>query len=348
MSKRRPEPTTTAIEEARSRLVNRHYNALERSFYEEHGKVLELFDGLTKSVKALPAPKVPAAPTQSDRRKALVLLYSDSHCGLFVDHRTLGGFGGFDEAIWRERHDRLRTAVTEAQRLFGVEDLVVLALGDLIDGQDIFRSQPFAIDMLVPEQIVKAAQQFGADMTYYAGVFPQVTTSCVFGNHGRKGRFGENPYAANYEYVVYEMAKAYAAKCANVNWFIGGSWFQLLDVLGTTFLTLHGDDVRGNPNTLPGNAAKVKAQYVAMLNQPIDYLCLGHHHRHLATEDILINGSFVGASEFTAKALRSIAMPTQKILVVEEGVGVTWNQNVPLATWDELRRVEVCELLAGD
>jgi predicted phosphodiesterase len=340
------EEPLTPVEAARERLVARQHNALERSFYEEHGKMLEIFDGLAKSIQALPVPKIPKPTIQSGSRRAIVLLYSDSHCGLHVDPKRLGGFGGFNESIWRARHECLRTQVTLAQKMFQVDDFVCLALGDLIDGQDIFKSQPFEIDHNVPEQMVLAAQQFGADLTYYAGLFRNITVSCVFGNHGRKGRFGENPYAVNYEQVVYELAKAYAGNCENILWSINEAWFQLVDILGTTFLTMHGDDVRGTAATLMGNAAKVRAQYKEMTGCQFDYLCLGHHHRHLASEDILINGSFVGASEFTAKNLRSVSMPSQKLLVIEEGIGITWSANLPLASWSELRNVETFYSLA--
>lgn len=345
--KPQPEPTYRPVEEARDRLVNRRYAAQERLFYDEHAKTLTLFDDLAATIRALPAPKVTPLPAPDlPHRRALVLLYSDSHCGLFADSRSMGGLGGFDEQIWRERHNRLRQAVTEAQALFQADNLVVLALGDLIDGQDIFRSQSFSIDLAVPEQIVLAGQQFGADMTYYASQFPNVIASCVFGNHGRKGRYGENPYAVNYEYIVYHLAKAYAAQCANVNWFIAGAWFQWLSVLGVNFLTMHGDDIRGNANTLPGNAAKVLREYREMLNIPIDYLVLGHHHRQLQANGVLINGSFVGASEFTAKDLRSLVLPTQKLLLVEEGIGVSWVKDVPLATWGEMRSLTPLTLVA--
>ncbi len=330
------------VEEARTRLVNATLNRESRSFYEEQGTNLELFDQLSRSIKSLPAPRsyAPRTRRNSDRapQRTLCLLYSDAHRGQRSESKALGGLGGYNLEVWKQRHDRLRDAVLEAQEMFQADELRILGLGDLIDGQDIFKSQPFHIEEPVTDQIIGAAYRLAEDTDAYAQMFQSVSHEYVYGNHARVGRKGETPYAVNYEHLTYEIAKQATKDHRNVSWSPSDAWFKLVSVHDTRFVLVHGDDVRSYGGSPFSGMRRSKAQYVAMLNQPFDYLCVGHHHQAFSDEHVLANGSFVGASEFTAKILSVAGVPSQKIFVVEPGAGVTWTHDVSLATADELRR----------
>lgn len=335
-----PEPSP--IEKARLRLIEQQQARIYRTIVGHCAEDYHVFDGIAGAIQALPSPAPAAVPFRRRRgKRALVLLYSDAHCGLRATSTALGGLGGFDVDIWEERHNRLQAAVCEAQETFQADELIELGLGDLMDGQDIFKSQSYHIDKSVPEQVVLAGQRLAKDMAVYAGVFPRIRNFFVLGNHGRKGRYDENPYAVNYESIVYELARAYTRDMSHITWEGSDSWYQVVDILGLLFVILHGDDIRSFGPNLPAGMMRTKQSYMSMLNMPFDYLCAGHHHRAFSDPQLLANGSFVGATEFTAKKLSVVGLPSQKLFVVDEGVGLTWMQDVPLATWDEMRSVKI-------
>jgi predicted phosphodiesterase len=340
-----PVGASSLVEIARDRLRLVHSRAEDKTFYEAKGESLAAFDGIVASLQALPAPR-PYAPTviksrNQRRKRTMVLLYSDSHCGLRVDSESLGGLEGFNIDVWAARHDILRDAVIEAQDMFNVDELAVFDLGDVMDGATIFKGHAYHIDKSIPEQIVLSGNRIAEDTSAFASVFPKMMRCVVYGNHGRSGSYGENPYSSNYEYTVYEMAKGYCRNMKNVDWYMSKSWFQMVDILGTTFCLVHGDDIKSYGANLAAGARRTKQMYMSMLNMPFDYLCAGHHHQQLADDHTLANGSFVFASEFTAKNLASVGLPKQKIFIVEEDKGVTWKHDVPLASWSDLRNVPI-------
>ncbi len=331
----------TPVELARERLLKASHASQAKGFYEAQGSNLELFDRLAQSIQSMPSPKVSGAHLRRESRspRSLCLLYSDAHRGQRVESKGLGGLGGYNLEIWRKRHDRLRDAVLEAQEMFQADELLILGLGDLIDGQDIFRGHPFHIEEPVTDQMVGAAYRLAEDSAVYAGAFRKVRHKYVYGNHARVGRKGETPYSVNYEHLVYQIAREATKNYRNVEWEGSDAWFKPLTIHDTRFVLVHGDDVRTYGGSPFSGMRRSKTQYMQMLNQPFDYLCVGHHHQAFTDEQVLANGSFVGASEFTAKILSVAGAPSQKLFVVEPETGVTWTHDVALATPDELRDV---------
>ena len=338
------EPEVDAIDAARGKLRAQAQARDARERVAAQAMMEEILQAVTASVRAMPVqqPLPPGGPspyTHQDREA--ILVYSDVHVGEKVESALLGGLGGYNQEVFPERSEVLRLAVARAQQTFGAGRLNIFALGDIITGQDIFKGQAYHVDLPITEQVVVAAQRLALDLAYYATIYTQVAFYGVGGNHARTGRKGETPYHVNWDLLVYRLAASMVREHPNITFHLPETWYQVVERQGTTFVLIHGDDIKAWLGIPFYGMERSRTRYTAMLGIQFDFLVVGHHHQPIKTDYILSGGSFVGATEFTAKALASGSRPTQKLLILDGPAGVTWNWDVGLAEWSDVRAIKV-------
>lgn len=277
----------------------------------------------------------------SNDDEELILLYSDTHKGQHVDAKTTGGLGGFGHAEWNERNDKLQAEVIAAGLDNGIARLNIFNLGDLVDGQMIHKGHAHHIDTLLTDQIAEAAQRKAYDGLAYAAAFREVREYGVGGNHGRIGMKGESPYMANADRLVYWIAAKMVEQQGNIRWELPTAWFQVVERFGIRFVLNHGDDTKSWMGIPYYGVQRARGRYSNVLGMSFDYMCIGHHHTPYDDDQVLMNGSMVGANEYGLKELVVSNLPSQKLLLVHRTKGVTWKWDIKLAGWDEMRNIQV-------
>ena len=89
-----------------------------------------------------------------------------------------------------------------------VKKIHIWALGDIIEGTDIFAGQQWLVDSGLYRQIFKNGATMMADfLRVMLANFEEVHFAGVIGNHGRLGRFGQHHYEDNGDRFLYETVR---------------------------------------------------------------------------------------------------------------------------------------------
>lgn len=273
--------------------------------------------------------------------------FSDLQLGTCITSEEMGGLNKHNWTIWQVKLNSWKTQVikkiAEYRKRYVLDHVVIACLGDMVEGQDIFAGQAWQVDKDVVDQALYGANDTAAAFIEIMATFPEIKFRVieVFGNHGRLGKKGEAPYSCSmdkvYQRFVYQQLKA-CKEVKNCVWFQNESWFYLVNIYRFNHLILHGDQgVSGlwsNRPTINGLEKSV-VRYNQMLQQQIHFLHVGHFHNSMALSfnmsQVLVNGSFIGTSTFSAHQMVAASPPEQILHVFEPGVGLSRSEHIYLA-----------------
>ncbi len=294
-------------------------------------------------------PKMPPPPRYVPRkatgRKAsvetMVQQLSDWHGGENVRAEAVRGFNEFNDAILRQRVERIGDAhLSIKDRLesgggYRFEKCIVGANGDFVSGT-IHELEKHSDHDNVIMAVHATAGVLAKLLRSYAAEYPTVEVFCTSGNHGRlpdARRVQQKEPTRSWDTAVYLFAKEMLADCRNVTFHIPNSYSAAFDVYGWRFLQTHGHDVKSwnsipwyGLNRLVGNINALEAAR----GTPIHYWLFGHFHNPSslphASGESFVNGSIIGANEFAFNALGKADRPTQWLLQThpEQGVTARW------------------------
>lgn len=281
-----------------------------------------------------------------------VACFSDFHLGGVVDPRVTGGIGGYNMEIARRRLVLWRNTVlrfTQIQQMTTkVPVLHVLALGDDFEGNGhMFGSQALQMETSIYFQEVEFVKLLSDTLVSLLERYEKIHVYKVFGNHGRiDARAKDNFDPDNIELMAWNHIadRCELAAPKKFTFDISESFFQVIDILGFSFLIRHGDGM--NLRSTYTGVLDSKLAFNSIINEVTNYLILGHHHT--ATDDeaeiageIISNGCFVGPSLFALKMKRPRAnRPSQEMLFVHPKRGITARNRIHLATAQEVQNVE--------
>lgn len=294
---------------------------------------------LLEAVQKLPAPtpfKRPESP--KDRSEEIVVVISDVQLGQKSHSDYLGDIVRYSKEIFEKRLENFTAQVGriigDRQKVLTVPSLRVFFLGDIIDGQEIFRGQPFEIDQSVVDQVMKSVQGFSAALSNWSRLVPEISVHAIPGNHGLVNY--QSSRRDNWEILIYQMLASQLANHTNIFFDIQKSPFHEVEVLGWRFFLTHGDELKGRN---PVNAAlRMEGDWRGLLHgvgrKSFDYYLFGHHHRHIQIEsnggEVICNGCWPGGSSYSVGRLGLISKPSQFVLGVSEEEGVSWRYRVNL------------------
>lgn len=272
--------------------------------------------------------------------------FSDLQLGTLIEAELMGGLNRHNWVIWQQK---LRIWKETAIKKIGeylaggyVVDRVILAcLGDMVEGQDIFKGQVWQLDRNVADQAIDGANDTAGAFIEIMKTFPEQTFDVleVFGNHGRSQRKGEAPYSASWDKVYQRLLEVQirAAGVSNMNYYRNEAWFYLVDIYGWNHLLLHGDQgmagMWSNRPTING-LEKGLTRYNQLLQQQVHFLHCGHFHNDWGLafnmSYMLINGSFIGTSQFSASQMVAASPPMQTLHVFSERTGLVRTERIYL------------------
>jgi len=277
------------------------------------------------------------APGATKQHVTLVVQMSDLQLGTLMTSEEMGGLNEHNWKVWR---DKLTIWKTELIRLidsyasrFIVDHVVIFMMGDMVEGQDIFAGQKWQIDRHVCDQAIDGANDTAGAMIELIGTFPNLKFRIfeVFGNHGREGRKGENPFSCSWDKVYQRFTELQVSRVRlpNCTWHQNETWFQLVDIYGKVHLIVHGDrgiaGIWGGRPTI-NSLEKGVVRYSQMTQQHIHFLHCGHFHQNWQVSfnraQLLINGSWIGTSSFSAADLIAASPAVQMVYAIDPRVGL--------------------------
>lgn len=276
---------------------------------------------------------------QADRKKkkkskkepeTAVLILSDLHMGKKTPTFNIDVFKrrlkGLVEKINEILNDYLREA-------YEINTLKVICVGDLVDGDSIYKTQPWHLDENVMYQIYRTGVPMLTWMlAEFSLMFDKVSVDFVPGNHGRVGKF--EPEELNFDTILAESIKLAMSQFKNVEINVEWDWYKVIDIEGRKFLATHGEIIRMYLN-IPWYGMVQKAmRWQGSLPEDWEYLILGHFHvsQDFQWNDIrvLANGSFVSGDDFSLKVLGLQSTPTQHFFGVHPKQGISWQYRLDL------------------
>jgi predicted phosphodiesterase len=102
--------------------------------------------------------------------------------------------------------EKLFKVVWHIKRSSKVNEVVVLLLGDIVDNEQIYDTQPYHIDSFVVEQVKNASSVLWKLLLSLEKSFGKVRVCTVRGNHGRSGGHEES----NWDKIVYQQLELLA------------------------------------------------------------------------------------------------------------------------------------------
>ena len=295
-----------------------------------------LLDSVRAEVHRLPRPK-DIKPiytrTPNGQKEEVIAVVSDVQIGEFVDRDAIGGLGEYNFEIFELRVQHWKSSVINILQMKmsegrNIEKLHIPFIGDIVEGMDIFPSQPFHIESGLVKQTMRGSLVFAKAIAEIALLFPElpILIKHVAGNHGRIGRKGTTPYADNWDRMLGFLIGMQLEQYPNIINEVPEVWFIVEHIQGWTFHFSHGDDIKSWMGVPAYGLIRAHSKETVMLDMPLHYYIVGHHHVLSQIQngygEVIVNGNWVGANEFVAKQIKSASRPCQVILSVTEQYGV--------------------------
>jgi len=286
--------------------------------------------------------KIPDLNGQS-RNTTPVLMLCDIHTGLYLKPSHTGGLNYYNKEKLITQLENLKKALVtiSIKQLAEYPLLKIHALGDLIDGINIYKGQAFQQDMYLTQQYYYIAELISTLLIELLQLYTKIEISCVPGNHGRIGRKGESPQEDNFEYMWYRHMKekmqnyrepTHENGYRQIVWNISETWWMLDKTYDKTSLLFHGDGIR-SWNSIPYYGIdRADAKYTKLLARQkniYQILELGHFHSlsilPTPTGHTMINGCFVGGSMLALKDMVTTSEPAQLFFGIHKDLpSVNW------------------------
>jgi hypothetical protein len=221
-----------------------------------------------------------------------------------------------------------------------VRKCVVLALGDIVEGELIFPGQSFLIDASLYSQVTvdgpRILYKFFATLLER---FDEVDVHWVIGNHGALGGRSRRDYdpETNADRMLGKILETMFASEKRIKFIIPAgkhdrNWYSVAD-LGdkAKFLCFHGDQIRGHAG-IPwyGYNKKIlgwKSLAANGLMEDFNYAVCGHYHTpttmYINDTRVWVNGSTESYNTYALEQLASMGRPSQFCLFVKPDKGVT-------------------------
>lgn len=305
-----------------------------------------MIDAMEESIVRLPAftpPKPHVAKSGERQAQTGMLNISDVHGGELVRPEDVAGLGGYNFETCKAGMDTLRESILSISddvhaAKIPFPKLVINLLGDIVTSEDIYMGQGRDIDRILVDQIVQLADELSRRILYpFCQYFPDVLANAVWGNHGRIGRRGTHHKRTNADYLLYHFIRQTMQHVENFTMRISLSSFMgyvLKEDPTRSHLIAHGDKIRRYMSIPYYGLDRWDARMVSLTQVPWAFTHLGHHHRKASIDaphgERIMNGSWIGASEFSVDVLQEGNQPKQYFMGLSPEWGKTFSYDIYL------------------
>ncbi len=279
-------------------------------------------------------PKLEIVSSRPKDKHTFALLWSDQHAGEKVSYAETNGINEYDWDIMLKRHDKLRESLISFQenRPYPIEELRLWMLGDGVSGNihpELVETNEIPLAEAAV-QFIYDASEWVESLTEY---FPKIVVEGVIGNHARFTEKSKSKQAHDsVDWMIYHGMNIALKKNERVDFNIPyGSMLPTMVYDRWRSLLWHGDGVRSSMPGVPWGGVtrrvhSLQNQFMT-IGQPIDLFCVGHFHTaNFVTTPagkVAMNGSVVGANEYSMKQFGGGDPPQQMLLTFHPRHGLT-------------------------
>ena len=271
--------------------------------------------------QTIPVPEFNALQIEGNTEETYILCLADIHAGAKFKSLT----NEYSLEIMQDRFDLLSVDIINFIKKHGVKKLVVLGLGDTVQGlihvNDLKINDTSMVVAVVT--VAKTIAMFLTRLSQYANIdYVHVGSS----NHSQLRLLGTKPNELMDEDVEYVIAHYIEDLCsANSRIHVQtpemGEWFTKLDIQGYNVIVMHGHQIKNFENALKELSVKT--------NEIVDYLIVGHCHtgKEISGDEgvchdteVLMCPSFVGCDPYADTIFKG-NKPAVKIFGFDEIYG---------------------------
>lgn len=262
-----------------------------------------------------------------------VIVLSDLHFGKKV---VIEGEVVFDKNIAAERFKAIVAGMRHLNESYvrpnhSIDELVIVLLGDIVDGELIYEGQPYNQDLPLLDQLTLAAQLIKKELIdVVAQTFGTVRVISVPGNHGEirndRGEHMMHP-KTNMDTIVALMLQIGCQDLKNVHFDIATTTMHTAMIRNWKFLMAHRLPApqAGSPGRAKYGGYFERFRYDAVLRGHYHVPDLGYYN----TKPVIMNGSLPGTDDYAVE-LSFNTVPTQVMFTVSDKrpVALFWQVDV--------------------
>ena len=285
---------------------------------------------------------------KTERAQDFFAMISDAQIGQLVVAEHVQGLSSYNFDVFCKRLNRWTQALVKFREqdkaALGLNRLVIKFLGDMVEGERIYKGQPFYLDLNAFDQVFQGAIRIAEAVRTLATVFPEIECYAICGNHGRPGKRGEHHTKTNFDRFFYAFLSMAFRYQPNIKFYTSDGPIMVARHHEHRIAMIHGSEARswmGIPyygldrveRRLHGLFAGLKINLM---------LCGDKHDPAILHESVIMNGSFVGGSDFSINTLLLNSVPSQRIFYLDPKWGAhrhtsLWLDAPPKVTEDENR-----------
>lgn len=214
------------------------------------------------------------------------------------------------------------------RKAYDINELVIVMIGDMIDGESIYPGQPFEIEYGVVKQVFILVKEVAEQLEFLSNHFKKINIKYVPGNHGRNSKFGDK--YTNWDTVFYMALEAVLKGNQNIN-FEGPKDKDVMltfKINGHKFLAVHGNNINMWMNIPWYGIIQKSMRWKGSLDEDWNYILLGHFHNYANFDwndiEAIVNGTFVTDDDFGVEKIGMRSPSKQVIFGVHKKYGITW------------------------
>ena len=166
--------------------------------------------------------------------------------------------------------------------------------------------------------------------------FPTVRMYAVWGNHGRLAqKKGQKHPRSNGDYLLYHFIRQRLLEVERFKCYISQSpilGFSVPEAPDYHVLMTHGERVKRYMSIPYYGLERWTRNMISATGVFWHYVIMGHHHRHAEIDashgEMLINGAWVGPTDFALDVLQDTAPGKQLLFGMHPEHGITWRYPV--------------------
>jgi len=262
-----------------------------------------------------------------------VLILSDLHFGKKV---VIEGKVTFDKDIAEERFKAIMAGMRHLNESYirpnhSIEELVVVLLGDIVDGELIYLGQPYNQDMPLLDQLAFTSQLIKKELIDVASqTFRHVRVISVPGNHGEirneRGDHIMHP-RTNFDTILALMLQMGCQDLKNVTFDIATTTMHTTMIRNWKFLISHKlpPPQAGSPGRAKYGGYFERFRFDAVLRGHFHVPDLGYYN----TKPVIMNGSLPGTDDYAIE-LSFNTIPAQVMFTVSDKrpVALFWQVDI--------------------
>jgi hypothetical protein len=218
--------------------------------------------------------------------------------------------------------------LTDLQRhVYRVSSCALLLGGDMIEGTTIFAKQAWEVDASLFDQLFGCAALIEKVVRTLLTEFDRVEVWEERGNHGRIGRFGEQPSEDNVDSMAYKIARDRIGANKRLVWHPIKNFYNHGVIGNYSFMLVHGDEIKSFGGNVPAFGIMRKCNsWASGVVEKFNDVYMGHFHtpQQLSLANggsVYVTGTTESDSEYAREFCAATGKPHQRLHFIDPHAG---------------------------